>query len=40
LQSLVSRVFVLDFGRLIAAGSVDDVFGDPLVRKANIGDLL
>jgi branched-chain amino acid transport system ATP-binding protein len=39
-QSLVSRVFVLDFGRLIAAGSVDEVFGDPLVRTAYLGDLL
>ncbi len=37
-RSLVSRVFVLDFGRLIASGSVDEVFDDDAVRKAYIGD--
>lgn len=37
-RSLVSRVFVLDFGRLIASGSADEVFDDDAVRKAYIGD--
>ncbi len=38
-QSLVSRVFVLDFGRLIASGPTEQVFADEAVRKAYIGDL-
>ena len=39
-QSLVSRLFVLDFGRLIAAGPLRDVLADAAVRKAYVGDLL
>ncbi len=38
-RSLVSRVFVLDFGALIASGPTDDVFADASVRRAYIGDV-
>jgi ABC-type branched-subunit amino acid transport system ATPase component len=37
-QSLVTRLYVLDFGTLIAAGSTEDVLGDAAVRKAYLGD--
>jgi branched-chain amino acid transport system ATP-binding protein len=36
-QSLVSRLYVLDFGILIASGSTDDVLTDEAVRKAYLG---
>jgi branched-chain amino acid transport system ATP-binding protein len=36
-QSLVSRLYVLDFGTLIASGLTDDVFNDAAVRKAYLG---
>lgn len=36
-QSLVSRLYVLDFGTLIAAGPTDEVFNDEAVRKAYLG---
>jgi branched-chain amino acid transport system ATP-binding protein len=36
-QSLVSRLYVLDFGQMIASGSTDDVLNDPVVRKAYLG---
>jgi branched-chain amino acid transport system ATP-binding protein len=39
-RSLVQRVFVLDFGTLIASGATDDVFADAAVRKAYLGDLV
>jgi branched-chain amino acid transport system ATP-binding protein len=39
-QNLVSRVFVLDFGTLIASGPTQDVFADAAVRKAYLGDLV
>ncbi len=39
-RSLVRRVFVLDFGRLIASGDTEDVFADAAVRKAYIGDVV
>ncbi len=39
-RALVTRVFVLDFGRLIASGSTNDVFADAAVRKAYIGDVV
>lgn len=39
-RGLVSRVFVLDFGRLIASGPTEDVFADAAVRKAYIGDVV
>jgi branched-chain amino acid transport system ATP-binding protein len=39
-QSLVTRLYVLDFGTLIAAGPTEDVLGDAAVRKAYLGDML
>jgi branched-chain amino acid transport system ATP-binding protein len=38
-SSLVTRLFVLDFGTMIASGPTDDVLGDASVRKAYLGDL-
>jgi branched-chain amino acid transport system ATP-binding protein len=37
-RQLVERVFVLDFGTLIASGPTHDVFADAAVRKAYLGD--
>ncbi len=37
-RSLVERVFVLDFGTLIASGLTDEVFADNAVRRAYLGD--
>jgi branched-chain amino acid transport system ATP-binding protein len=34
---VVDRVIVLDFGEEIAAGTLDDVMADPVVRKAYLG---
>jgi branched-chain amino acid transport system ATP-binding protein len=39
-RSLVNRVFVLDFGTLIASGPTSAVFADEAVRKAYLGDLV
>jgi branched-chain amino acid transport system ATP-binding protein len=39
-RSLVSRVFVLDFGTMIASGATASVFADDAVRKAYLGDLV
>ena len=39
-RSLVERVFVLDFGTLIASGTKGEVFADSAVRKAYLGDLV
>jgi branched-chain amino acid transport system ATP-binding protein len=39
-RGLVERVYVLDFGTLIASGPTDDVFSDAAVRKAYLGDLV
>ena len=39
-RSLVERVFVLDFGTLIASGPTAEVFADDAVRKAYLGDLV
>jgi branched-chain amino acid transport system ATP-binding protein len=39
-RSLVERVFVLDFGTLIASGTKAEVFADAAVRKAYLGDLV
>jgi branched-chain amino acid transport system ATP-binding protein len=39
-QSLVTRLYVLDFGTLIAAGSTADVLGNAAVRKAYLGDIV
>jgi ABC-type branched-subunit amino acid transport system ATPase component len=37
---MVERVFVLDFGTLIASGRTDEVFADSAVRKAYLGDIV
>ncbi len=37
-RGLVERVFVLDFGTLIASGATADVFADAGVRQAYLGD--
>jgi branched-chain amino acid transport system ATP-binding protein len=39
-RQFVSRVYVLDFGTLIASGSTADVFADSAVRRAYLGDLV
>ncbi len=39
-RSLVERVFVLDFGTLIASGPTSSVFADSAVRRAYLGDLV
>jgi branched-chain amino acid transport system ATP-binding protein len=39
-RSLVTRVFVLDFGTLIASGPTDDVFADAAVRRAYLGEMV
>jgi branched-chain amino acid transport system ATP-binding protein len=39
-RSLVTRVFVLDFGTLIASGATGEVFADAAVRKAYLGDMV
>jgi branched-chain amino acid transport system ATP-binding protein len=37
-QRFVSRLYVLDFGTLIASGTTADVLGDATVRKAYLGE--
>ncbi len=37
-RSVVERIYVLDFGKLIAAGPVDAVLSDAAVRRAYLGD--
>jgi branched-chain amino acid transport system ATP-binding protein len=39
-RSLVSRLFVLDFGTLIASGATSEVFADAAVRRAYLGDMV
>jgi branched-chain amino acid transport system ATP-binding protein len=39
-RDLVERVFVLDFGTMIASGSTATVFADATVRKAYLGDIV
>jgi branched-chain amino acid transport system ATP-binding protein len=39
-RELVTRVFVLDFGTLIASGPTTEVFDDSAVRKAYLGDVV
>ncbi len=38
-QSVAQRLYVLDFGVLIASGKTDDVLADKAVRAAYIGDI-
>ncbi|HEX5615693.1 MAG TPA: ABC transporter ATP-binding protein [Acidimicrobiia bacterium] len=39
-RSFVQRVYVLDFGTLIASGPTAEVFSDAAVRRAYLGDLV
>jgi branched-chain amino acid transport system ATP-binding protein len=39
-SNLVTRLYVLDFGELIAAGPTQAVLGDEAVRKAYLGDMV
>jgi branched-chain amino acid transport system ATP-binding protein len=39
-QQVVSRIFVLDFGTVIASGATDEVLADATVRKAYLGDMV
>ena len=39
-RHLVERLFVLDFGTLIASGPTEEVFSDRAVRQAYLGDLV
>jgi branched-chain amino acid transport system ATP-binding protein len=39
-RSLVERLFVLDFGTMIASGPTTHVFADAAVRRAYLGDLV
>jgi branched-chain amino acid transport system ATP-binding protein len=39
-RALVTRVFVLDFGTLIASGPTADVFDDEAVRRAYLGEMV
>jgi len=37
-RGFVSRLYVMDFGRVIASGTTADVLGDELVRRAYLGE--
>jgi len=37
--NLVTRMFVLDFGTMIASGPTDEVLGNEVVRKAYLGEM-
>jgi branched-chain amino acid transport system ATP-binding protein len=39
-RAFVQRVFVLDFGTVIASGRTNEVFADSAVRRAYLGDLV
>jgi branched-chain amino acid transport system ATP-binding protein len=39
-QRFASRLYVLDFGTLIASGPTDEVMGDAAVRRAYLGELV
>jgi branched-chain amino acid transport system ATP-binding protein len=39
-QRFASRLYVLDFGTLIANGATDEVMSDAAVRRAYLGELV
>ena len=39
-RRVTERLFVLDFGNIIASGTTDDVISDEAVRKAYLGDVV
>ena len=39
-QRFATRLYVLDFGTLIASGPTDEVMGDAAVRRAYLGELV
>ena len=39
-RTFVQRVYVLDFGTLIASGTTESVFAEDAVRKAYLGDMV
>jgi branched-chain amino acid transport system ATP-binding protein len=39
IKRVSQRIYVLDAGKVIAVGAPDEVFSDPLVRKAYMGEL-
>jgi branched-chain amino acid transport system ATP-binding protein len=38
-QGLVTRLYVLDFGTMIASGPTSEVLGNEIVRKAYLGEM-
>ncbi len=38
-RRVVERTYVLDFGKMIGSGRVDDVLADPVVRRAYLGEV-